>query len=128
MRLLLDTHALLFWVYEPARLGSAALRALADRENSVFWSVASSWEVAIKVGLGKLELDGPPSEVIPTELLRHGFTLLPIDHRHVLSVADLPRHHGDPFDRLLVAQAQAEGLLLVTADSRLAQYGVQVLW
>lgn len=128
MRLLLDTHTLLFWVYEPARLGTRALRALADRDNSIAWSVASSWEVAIKVGLGKLELDGPVSEVIPSELLRYGFTLLPIDHAHVLAVSDLPRHHGDPFDRLLVAQARAEGLTLVTADNRIAAYDVPILW
>lgn len=128
MRLLLDTHALLFWVYEPSRLGTAALRALADRDNQVFWSVASSWEVAIKVGLGKLELDGPVSEVIPSELLRHGFTLLPIDHAHVLAVSELPRHHGDPFDRLLVAQARAEGLTVVTSDGRIAAYDVVTLW
>jgi PIN domain nuclease of toxin-antitoxin system len=125
---LLDTHALLFWVYEPSRLGAAALRALADRGNEVFWSVASSWEVAIKAGLGRLELDGPVSEVIPAELLRHGFTLLPIDHAHVLSVGALPRLHGDPFDRLLVAQALAEDLSLVTGDSRMAAYGVRVTW
>ncbi len=128
MKLLLDTHALLFWIYEPSRLGAGALRALADRDNQVFWSVASSWEVAIKVGLGKLHLDGPVSEVIPSELLRHGFTLLPIDHAHVLAVSDLPPHHGDPFDRLLVAQAQAEGLALVSYDAKLAPYGVAMVW
>ncbi len=128
MRLLLDTHALLFWVYEPSRLGASARRSLADRENQVFWSVASTWEVAIKVGLGKLTLDGPVSEVIPTELLRNGFSLLPIDHAHVLAVSDLPRHHGDPFDRLLVAQARAEGLDLVTADARIAAYDVAIVW
>lgn len=128
MRLLLDTHAFLFWVYEPSRLGASARRALADRENQVFWSVASSWEIAIKVGLGKLTLDGPVSEVIPTELLRNGFSLLPIDHAHVLAVSDLPRLHGDPFDRLLVAQARAEGLDLVTADARIAAYEVAIVW
>ncbi len=128
MRLLLDTHALLFWVYEPSRLGTSALRAVGDRDNQVFWSVASSWELAIKVGLGKLTLDGPVSEVIPAELLRHGFTLLPIDHGHVLAVSDLPRHHGDPFDRLLIAQAQAEGLALVSGDDKLGPYGVTLVW
>ncbi|MDP2308538.1 MAG: type II toxin-antitoxin system VapC family toxin [Pseudomonadota bacterium] len=128
MKFLLDTHALLFWVYEPARLGALALRAMADRDNQIFWSTASSWEVAIKVGLGKLELDGPVSEVIPSELLRHGFTLLPIDHAHVLAVAELPRHHGDPFDRLLVAQAQAERLTLLTADPRIAAYDIAIVW
>ncbi len=128
MRLLLDTHALLFWVYAPARLGSAALGAISDRNNQVYFSVASSWEISIKVGLGKLTLDGPVSEVIPTELLRHGITLLPIDHAHVLAVSDLPRHYGDPFDRLLVVQARAEGLKLVSADRNLARYGVDVVW
>lgn len=128
MRLLLDTHALLFWVYDPPRLGVRALGALSNRDNQVYWSVASSWEVAIKVGLGKLVLDGPVAEVIPSELLRHGFTLLAVDHAHVLAVADLPRHHGDPFDRLLVAQARAEGLSLVSADGKLAPYGVDLVW
>lgn len=128
MRLLLDTHALLFWVYEPHRLGAAALRAITNRDNQVFFSVASSWEVAIKVGLGKLDLDGPPSEVIPAELLRNGFTLLPIDHPHVLAVAELPNHHRDPFDRLLVVQARAESLTLVTLDPKIAAYDVPVLW
>ena len=128
MRLLLDTHTLLFWIYEPERLGAAAMRALTNRDNLVYWSVASSWEIAIKVGLGKLRLDGSPGVVIPAELLRNGFNLLPIDHRHVLAVADLPRHHGDPFDRLLIAQAMAEGLALVTADSRIGEYGVPLIW
>ncbi len=90
--------------------------------------MASSWEVAIKIGLGKLTLDRPAAEVIPTELLRNGFSLLPIDHAHVLAVSDLPRHHGDPFDRLLVAQARTEGLSLVTADGRLSAYGVPIVW
>lgn len=128
MRLLLDTHALLFWVYEPDRLGAAALRAIADRGNAVHWSVASSWEVAIKVGLGKLDLGAPIDEVLPAELLRHGIALLPVEHAHVLAVASLPHHHGDPFDRLLVAQARSEGLTLVTRDARLAAYAVPVLW
>ena len=126
--MLLDTHALLFWAYDPSRLGGGALRAIADRDNQVFWSVASSWELAIKVGLGKLALDGPVSDVVPAELGRHGFTLLPIDHGHVLATASLPRHHGDPFDRLLVAQARAESLALVSADSKMAPYGVEIVW
>ncbi|HND32590.1 MAG TPA: type II toxin-antitoxin system VapC family toxin [Myxococcota bacterium] len=128
MKLLLDTHALLFWLYEPARLGSSALRKLSDRDNRVYWSVASSWELAIKVGLGKLRLDGPVERVIPAELLRNGFSLLPIEHHHVLVVATLPPIHGDPFDRLLIAQGQAEGLTLVSADAKVTAYGVPVLW
>jgi PIN domain nuclease of toxin-antitoxin system len=128
VRFLLDTHGLLYWVYDPPRLGAAALKVIADRDNTIYWSVASSWEIAIKVGLGKLRLDGPPSEVLPVELQRNGFTLLPIDHTHALSVCELPRHHGDPFDRLLVAQALAEDLTLLTADRHLAEYGVRTAW
>ncbi len=128
MRVLLDTHALLFWVYEPARVGPHARQVIADRANQIFWSVASSWEVAIKVGLGKLRLDGAIDEVIPTELLSTGFTLLPIDHAHVLAVAKLPKIHGDPFDRLLVAQARANSLTLASADRRLRKYDIPVIW
>jgi PIN domain nuclease of toxin-antitoxin system len=128
LRLLLDTHAFLFWLHEPARLGPAALDAIADRDNHVCWSIASSWEVAIKVGLGKLSIGGEVSDIIPTELLRSGFTLLPVDHAHVLAVSALPRHHGDPFDRLLIAQARAEALTLVSGDERLRPYDVPILW
>lgn len=128
VKLLLDTHALLFWLYEPARLGNAARLAMTDRSNQVYWSVASSWEVAFKVGLGKLTLDGPVASVIPDELHRNAFTLLPIDHAHALGVANLPKLHGDPFDRLLVAQALAENLTLISQDSWVAQYGAPVLW
>lgn len=80
------------------------------------------------MGLGKLTLDGAVQEVIPSELLRHGFSLLAIDHAHVLAVAALPEHHGDPFDRLLGAQALAEGLPLVSADRKLDGYGVERIW
>jgi PIN domain nuclease of toxin-antitoxin system len=128
MRLLLDTHAFLFWVYAHEELGEAARRLIADRRNEVFFSVASSWEMAIKVGLGKLKLDGPLEEIIPEELLRNGFSLLPIEHAHVLAVSTLPRRHGDPFDRLLISQARASGLTLVTRDEKLKGYGVPLAW
>ena len=128
MKLLLDTHAFLFWVYAPEQLGEQARLLISDRRNEVFFSVASSWEIAIKVGLGKLKLDGALDEVIPQELLRNGFTLLPIDHAHVLSVSALPRRHGDPFDRLLICQAIAAGLTLVTRDDKLKGYGVPLAW
>ncbi len=128
MRALLDTHVLLFAVYEPQRLGPKARQLLLNRDARLYWSVASSWEIAIKVALGKLRLDGPVREVLSEELLRGGYTLLPIDHAHVLAVADLPRLHGDPFDRLLVAQALHDGLPIVSGDGHLAGYGVEVIW
>lgn len=128
MKALLDTHTLLFWLYEPDRLGKDAHRILRDRHSVLLWSIASSWEVSIKVSLGKLRLDGPVRDVIPMEILRNGIRLLPIEHHHVLAVADLPMIHGDPFDRLLVAQAQAEGVPLVSGDDHISAYGVQTIW
>ena len=128
MRLLLDTHALLFWISDPSKLGPNATRAIKDRENEILWSIASTWEVSIKVGLGKLVLPGPVDEVIPEELNRHGFTLLPIEHAHVMAVAKLPMHHRDPFDRLLVAQTLTEKIPLVSADATLDAYGINRLW
>ena len=128
MRLLLDTHAFLFWVYAQAELGDTARKLISDRRNEVYFSVASSWEIAIKVGLGKLKLDGALDEVIPAELLRNGFSLLPIEHAHVLAVSSLPRRHGDPFDRLLISQARSTGLTLVTRDDKLKGYGVPLAW
>ncbi len=128
MTLLVDTNVLLLWVYDPARLSARAHAALRSGENRLLWSVASTWEVAIKVGLGKLRLDGPVGEVLPAELLRHEIGLLPIANHHALRVADLPAIHGDPFDRLIFAQALVEGIALVTADTRAAAYGVAVVW
>lgn len=128
MNYLLDTHTLLFWLYEPNKLGARARSIITDRDHRIFWSIASSWEIAIKVGLGKLRLDGPVADVIPFELLANGFELLPVEHRHVLAVVDLPHRHGDPFDRLLIVQAFAEGLTVLSADTRFADYGVPLVW
>lgn len=126
--MLVDTHGMLFFWLEPDKLSPSAAKALADGRNQLFWSVASSWEVAIKVALGKLDLGGPVGVVLPRELSRSGVEVLPVLHEHVLAVADLPRHHGDPFDRLLVATAQVEGLTLLTRDPWAAKYGVTTLW
>ena len=128
MNALLDTHALLLWVYDPDRLSRKARALIGNNGNRLYWSVASTWEVAIKVGLGKLQLDGPVAEVLPQELARQAIEVLPIEQAHALRVAELPRHHGDPFDRLLIAQAQVEHLPLVTADKWPAAYGVEVVW
>ena len=118
---------LFFWL-EPSRLSPVAAKALADGRNQLLWSVASSWEVTIKVALGKLDLGGPVGEVLPRELSRSGVEVLPILHEHVVGVAELPRHHGDPFDRLLVATARVEGITLLTRDPWAAKYGVKALW
>ncbi|MDQ6747209.1 MAG: type II toxin-antitoxin system VapC family toxin [Candidatus Dormibacteraeota bacterium] len=122
MRLLLDTHSLLWWLSADARLGPLAREGIAAAEVA-FVSTASAWEMSIKGALGKLEA---PSD-LPQQLQRHRFTVLPIHLDHALGVRALPPLHRDPFDRMLVAQAQAEDLLLVSADPDVARYDVHVI-
>lgn len=108
----------------PERIDAAARRRMAARDNELLLSAASSWEMAIKYRLGKLPLPAPPHEFIPPRLIRDGVVALPVEHRHAVEVARLPNHHRDPFDRLLVAQAQLEKLTLFTADRQLSAYDV----
>lgn len=122
-RLLLDTHVFLWWRGEPSRL-TAEVRSRISTADLVFVSVASAWEVAIKVALGRLELP----DTIEAGVLASGFEKLLISFSHAERVASLPLHHKDPFDRMLVAQAQAEGLALVTHDRLLEPYGVEIVW
>lgn len=128
MSLLLDTHVLLWWAADAPQLSAAARRAVAEGDVTVFVSVASVWEMAIKCSLGKLRLPSAVGEFVAETLRANRFRLLPIELAHAARVVDLPHLHGDPFDRLLVAQALAEGLTLVTADPRLAAYGAPTLW
>jgi PIN domain nuclease of toxin-antitoxin system len=99
-----------------------------DTDTTLFLSAASSWEIAIKYALKKLRLPESPGRYIPTRLERGAVTALPIEHAHALRVAELPHHHRDPFDRLLIAQAQLEGATVATADPRFLLYEVDVLW
>lgn len=121
--LLLDTHVFLWWRMDDARLGADVRRAIADADT-VYVSAASAWEAAIKASLGKLEL--PDS--VRKGAQESGFDELPIRVAHAEAAAALPAHHRDPFDRMLVAQALVEGLVLVTHDRQLEPYGVPVLW
>ena len=127
MDLLLDTQAWLWLASGERKLAGRARRLVEDRANAVYLSSASVWEVAIKRSRGKLELEGPLEEVIPQVLAAQGVLELPVRHVHALRVASLPWLHHDPFDRLLVAQALEEDLALVSADPRLAAYGVRVI-
>jgi len=122
-RLLLDTHVFLWWRGEPARLGSAVRDRIATADI-VFVSVASAWEAAIKASLGRIELP----DTIEAGVLASGFEKLLITFSHAERVTALPPHHRDPFDRMLVAQAQSEGLTLVTHDRLLEPYEVEILW
>lgn len=123
MRLLLDTHAFLWWSDDAPQLRAEARQAIAAAEQVVV-SVASAWEAGIKAGAGKLALRVPFEEAVEI----NGFDKLLITFAHAAAVATLPRHHGDPFDRMLIAQAQVEGLVLVTHDRRFAPYGAAILW
>lgn len=128
MRILLDTHCWLWWVTEPERLKEAVRKQIADGSNTILLSAASSLEIAIKYALGKLRLPEPPEEFVPKRLSRDSISALPIEHMHALRVASLPPHHQDPFDRLLVAQAQVEGISLVTVDRQLKPYDIKIIW
>ena len=128
MRVLLDTHALLFWILDSNRLSRRAREIFRDPANELLWSSASSWEVSIKYSLGRLELAKPPKELLPEQLRRQRIGSLPVEHTHAFRVAELPHHHRDPFDRLLIAQAQVERLPLLSGDPALRDYEVEVVW
>lgn len=127
MRFLLDTHIWLWTLTTPALIPPRILSQLADAENSLLFSAASSWEIAIKYRLGKLALPEPPAAFIPPRLVRDGIEPLWVKHEHAHGIAELPQHHNDPFDRLLIAQANIEGLTLVTADRAITAYDVELL-
>ncbi|HET7295050.1 MAG TPA: type II toxin-antitoxin system VapC family toxin [Vicinamibacteria bacterium] len=128
MRLLLDTQAFLWWVGASPRLSRRAKTSIADARNQCFVSLASGWEIAIKVSLGKLRVAAAIDRFLPEQLAQNGFQPLAIDFKHTARVAGLPFHHRDPFDRLLVAQAIEEDLAIVTADPIFARYGVKRIW
>lgn len=127
MRLLLDTQVWLWMHLQPGRLRPEVRDMFVDPASTLLLSAASSWEIAIKYALGKLPLPEPPHDYVPARMHRDGVDGLPVSHGHALHVATLPRHHGDPFDRLLVAQAQLEDVPLVTADPHIARYDVAVI-
>jgi len=127
-RLLLDTHVFLWWVADDPNLTAMARQAIADAHNECCLSLASCWEMAIKSSLGKLRLAKPVGRFVTEQLAANGFTLLNIELRHAVKIEKLPFHHRDPFDRLLIAQAITEKLIMVTADSVFTNYGVNILW
>ena len=124
MRLLLDTHAFLWWLDDDRRLGRAARQAIEGPASLVFVSAATIWEIAIKTALGKLDAGGAD---LAAEIAANGFLELSITARHAAAAGALPRHHEDPFDRMLIAQAAAEGCTLVTRDGVFESYGVPLL-
>lgn len=125
MNLLLDTHILLWWLSDDPRLPKIARDLIIDAGNTPHVSVASLWEIALKNGKGKLQAN--PEEVL-CEIKDEGFEILPILARHVMSLATLAPHHADPFDRIMVAQATAESMQLLSHDDVLSRYGNRVMW
>jgi PIN domain nuclease of toxin-antitoxin system len=128
VRLLVDTHVWLWFFLQSGRLGKEAREALTSGTTAVFLSSVSAVEIAIKWSLGRLPLPAPPSEFVPKRAALAGHESLPFTQAHALALAELPWLHKDPFDRMLVAQARAEGLTLVTADEMVRQYAVPILW
>jgi PIN domain nuclease of toxin-antitoxin system len=127
MRVLLDSKALVWWFSSDSRLSVRAARVIKDPRNEIVVSVASAWELAIKNHLGKLPMGGL-LERLPRDLEEAGVAVLPINLDHAIRAGSLPGHHKDPFDRMLVAQAQADNLAIVSSDPIFGHYGVRRLW
>lgn len=128
MRVLLDTHAFLWWIEDDPRLSERVREIVADERNEVLFSVVSAWEIVIKVGVGKLTLADAPGKFIPDQISRNDMEILPMRLAHALGVHELPNHHEDPFDRLLVAQALVEEIPLLSLDPEVARYPIEVVW
>lgn len=128
MRLLLDTHAFIWWDSDPTKLSPRVMGLCEDASNVILLSVASVWEMQIKTQLGKMQLDKPLEEIIAHQQQTNQMQVLPIALGHVLALRRLPDHHRDPFDRLLIAQADVEGAALVSHDHVVAKYPVEVIW
>lgn len=123
MRLLLDTNVLIWTLLKPDRLLATPREAIEDGANEIFVSIASPWEIAIK--RSRANLSSPDD--LDVQLAKKRFSLLPISLKHTRAIESLPHHHGDPFDRMLVAQAQTDGLTIVTSDRKIARYQVAVM-
>lgn len=128
MKVLLDTYTFLWWITDDPKLSLRAREIFADGNNELLLSAASGWEISIKVQIGRLRLPADPQHFIPDQLSTNAIRSLPIQMNHALHVLTLPNHHRDPFDRLLVAQAQLEELPILSADPQIGKYQVDVIW
>jgi len=128
MKLLLDTHTFLWWDNEPERLSPTVLALCRDPQNTLLLSVASAWEIQVKAQLGKLELNRSLAEIIRDQRVVNHVRVLSVRLKHVLALQELPLHHRDPFDRLLIAQSRVEGAMMLSRDPLFAPYDVDVTW
>ena len=128
MKVLLDTHAFLWWITDNPQLSLQARNIISDGKNEIFLSAASGWEIAIKTQLGRLKFPDKPELFVSKQMAINAIQGLPIQISHALHVYNLPNHHQDPFDRMLVSQAQLEGMHILTSDSQISEYHVKVIW
>jgi PIN domain nuclease of toxin-antitoxin system len=128
MRVLFDTHSFLWWIEDDPRLSSTVKEIIGDRSNELFFSAASGWEIAIKAKTGKLNISDIPEKFVMEQLAINAVTILPIQINHALHIYNLPNHHRDPFDRILIAQSQLENLPIMTVDAQIVRYSVETIW
>jgi PIN domain nuclease of toxin-antitoxin system len=128
VRVLLDTCSFLWWTNDPAKLTARLHHALRQPENEIFFSVVSAWEIAIKWRNGRLDLPSEPDGLLPRILEAFALKTLPISLEHAVGTGRLALHHNDPFDRMLIAQAGVEGMMIATPDPAFAPYGVPLFW
>lgn len=128
MKYLLDTHAFIWLDNDPARLSTKVTTVCADRSNLLLLSLASVWEMQIKLQLGRLTLPTPLADTVQNQIDTNQVELLPIKLSHIFELDHLPHHHKDPFDRLLMAQALSEKAILITDDAQIARYSVPTFW
>jgi PIN domain nuclease of toxin-antitoxin system len=127
MRILLDTQAWLWMESRPDRFSTKVRKQLVHPQTELFLSTASIWEISIKFAMGKLELPLPPAVYVPDRMARNNISALAIETAHALGVIDLPQHHRDPFDRMLVSQARVEQLPILTSDPAFEKYDIEVI-
>jgi PIN domain nuclease of toxin-antitoxin system len=128
MKVLLDTHSFLWWITNDQRLSSHARSIISNGDNELLLSSASGWEIAIKARLGRIHLPNKPESFIVEQLNLNGIQSLPIHMSHALHVYNLPHNHRDPFDRMIIAQAQVEDLPILTMDLQITKYEIKVIW
>ena len=128
MKILLDTHAFLWAISENIRFSKNAKKAYLDSKNELFFSAVNYWEIGIKISIGKLELASDWEKIIDKEMINNGIKWLDLKKEHVQGIINLEFHHRDPFDRLLISQAQYEQLVFMTIDRQIAKYNITTLW
>jgi PIN domain nuclease of toxin-antitoxin system len=128
VKLLLDTHAFIWLNTQPSRLSSNVMGLLTSGLHDIYLSIASPWEMQIKSQLGKLSLDVSLAELIDTSVNRNNISLLNIEFKHIDYLANLPLHHNDPFDRIMIAQALLENMAIISVDSAFSKYQVPIVW